>query len=258
MKIKFLFLISFCILFFSGFVINDSNDNSIVCVTYKMVKPQQADLDKMNKKLAEKDVSVDLKESIKKSNDLKYQLELELYYNKSKSLYKMVDAMEVNNDLSMIVAKISIGGDQIRFKDITKKEKMFQIETSGEKFNVTLPFEEYKWNISTESRILNGYKCFKATSYKEEFDKIRNRKNVFNPVVWFTPEIPTSFGPAGLDGLPGLVLEGSVDGRNFFCATKINFDYKPSITIERPSKGREVTEIEYLDIIGKMFEENNK
>ena len=65
------------------------------------------------------------------------------------------------------------------------------------------------------------------------------------PIVWFTPEIPIPFGPIGIDGLPGVVLEASEKGKMYFYATKIISDYKdPLITIEIP-KGKFITPEEY-------------
>lgn len=253
MKLKLFLILIFISTLFSSY--NYDEDN-ITCVTYKMLEPLKAENENINKKLNDENLPENLKISLKKTNEYKSQIELELYYNKTQSLYKIIDKMDTNDDFSLTVAKILLGGDQIRYKDLTKKEKLFQIETSGQKFNVNLPFDEYQWDISNESKLINGYKCFKATSYKEEFDKIRNRINRLNVVAWFTPEIPTSFGPAGLDGLPGLVLEGSTNGKLFLYATKINFDCNSKIKIERPINGKEVSENEYLDIIGKMFEKN--
>ena len=228
-----------------------------VCVTYKMALPIENQSNDAKIKFANNNVSDDLRKTIGKANELKYQIEFELYYNKNESLYKMVDALEVNNDLANRFAKILAGGKKIRYKNNVTKEKLYQIESSGEKFTVNLDFEEYLWNITSETKMINGYKCYKATSYKEEYDKIRDRKNSFYPVVWFTPEIPSSFGPDGLDGLPGLVLEGSANGKKFMYATKINLNYIDKIVIEKPSKGKNVTEKEYLDIITKIFKDIN-
>jgi GLPGLI family protein len=257
MKMTYFKTMLFLFFLFSTFNDKENKEVKIVCVTYKMVLPQEDQSDEAKTKLAQKNVSDDIKQTIRRAREIKYQIEFELYYNKNESLYKIVDALQINNDLASRIAKIQLGGNKIRYKNIFKKEKLYQIESSGEKFNVNLNFEEYIWDITSETKIINGYKCFKATSYKEEFDKIRNRKNSFYPVVWFTPEIPSSFGPEGLDGLPGLVLEGSTNGKTFMYATKVNFDYLGKLPIERPTKGKEVAEDEYLDIIARIFKSIN-
>ena len=78
-----------------------------------------------------------------------------------------------------------------------------------------------------------------------EYDYDDNKIMVPGPIVWFTPEIPIPFGPIGIDGLPGVVLEASEKGKMYFYATKIISDYKdPLITIEIP-KGKFITPEEY-------------
>jgi GLPGLI family protein len=231
---------------------NKEKEESITCVVYKIARPQ-LDPNRIIQK-SKINAPEELRARVKNSIEQMYNLEFELYYDKQKSLYKVSDRLEINN-VDAKSTKIISGGDKIRFKDIEAKEKMYQTEFDGQVFNITLPYEEYKWDITTETKIINGYKCYKATSMKKEYDKTRKRENVFYPVVWFTPEIPVSFGPNGLDGLPGLVLEGSPNGHKYYFATKIIFDYKGTEKIKRPVKGKEVTELEISDIMTKRVEE---
>ncbi|NME68857.1 GLPGLI family protein [Flammeovirga aprica] len=53
---------------------------------------------------------------------------------------------------------------------------------------------DISWNITEDSKMINGYKCFKAiTNY-----------GFYSIVAWFTPELPFSDGPYTFGGLPGL------------------------------------------------------
>lgn len=54
-----------------------------------------------------------------------------------------------------------------------------------------------KWTISTETKVILGYNCIKATG-------IRNEKNY---TIWYCPDLPAGFGPYMLTGLPGTILE---------------------------------------------------
>lgn len=229
---------------------NKVNDENITQVVYKIAKPQVD----TNRVKSNTNIPESFRSKFRNSMEQMYNIEFGLYYDKNKSLYKVSDRLEINKD-DAVLAKIFSGAGTKRFKDNERKEKMFQKEAYGQLFNVTIPYDEYKWNITTETKIINGYKCYKATSIKKEYDKTRKQEITLNPIVWFTPEIPASFGPNGLDGLPGLVLEGSSNGHLFFFATKINFDYKGTEKIERPTKGKEVTELEFLDIIATKLEE---
>ena len=70
----------------------------------------------------------------------------------------------------------------------------------------------------------------------------------FTPTVWFAPSLPYSFGPIGLDGLPGLVLEATFNGRIYYFATNIIFNDKSLLDIEKPKEGKYVTESEFKKI----------
>lgn len=148
-------------------------------------------------------------------------------------------------------------GNGVYYTDLKSRIKIKQIEL-GEKFNVSIPFEEYKWEISSESKMINGFKCYKATSHKETYIKWKNKLSITNPEVWFSPEIPFSYGPFGLIGLPGLVLEATLNGKVYYHATKIDLDYKEisRSKLEMPTKGKSVTESEMEEIQIKMIPEN--
>ncbi|MDW8348544.1 MAG: GLPGLI family protein [Bacteroidia bacterium] len=64
-------------------------------------------------------------------------------------------------------------------------------------YEPTLP--KLKWQIYPENKTIAHYNCQKAVTF------FRGRAWE----VWFTTEIPVSFGPWKLHGLPGLILEAS-------------------------------------------------
>ena len=71
-----------------------------------------------------------------------------------------------------------------------------------------------KWEITEETKKIDRFLCQKATA------SFRGR--VFN--AWFTSEVPISFGPWKLNGLPGLILEAYDTEKKFiFSAEKIEF-----------------------------------
>lgn len=61
------------------------------------------------------------------------------------------------------------------------------------------------WVLHNEEKLINNYKCFKATVEKT----VTNSKGTFKHTVtaWYCPEIPYNFGPNGYNGLPGLIFE---------------------------------------------------
>lgn len=70
----------------------------------------------------------------------------------------------------------------------SKKDKYLVADTS-KKFN---------WIFWDDMKLVLGYKCKPALTINEKND---------STLVWFTPEIPEPYGPAGFYGLPGLILE---------------------------------------------------
>jgi GLPGLI family protein len=83
-----------------------------------------------------------------------------------------------------------------------------------------IQYSKKDWALTKETKTIDGYVCFKATSV----NRITYKDKVFNhPVIaWYCPEIPYYFGPNGYSGLPGLILELTVRNVTFF-AQKINF-----------------------------------
>lgn len=83
-----------------------------------------------------------------------------------------------------------------------------------------LPVQEWEL-ISGETKTIEGYKCNKA--------KLKFRGSEFT--AYYTSAIPTTFGPWKFSGLPGLILEISLDGNsNFYWkATKVVYPYKEKV-----------------------------
>jgi len=81
--------------------------------------------------------------------------------------------------------------------DIVAKEILMHGGVLKNWFLVKDNFVPFKWNITSESKQIGGYKCIKATT------TYRGR----GWSAWFAPDLPSSFGPWKLRGLPGLILE---------------------------------------------------
>lgn len=88
------------------------------------------------------------------------------------------------------------------------------------------PIEEMTWVISDSTSNILGYECIKAeTDYHGR-----------HWTAWFSPEIPVSFGPWKLRGLPGLVLSAHA-GKGFeFIANGIQSSDRLITPIFNPEK----------------------
>jgi GLPGLI family protein len=190
-----------------------------------------------------------VQEIVKKTIEKKINASYILICNKTKSLYELSNKLSETENITS-----AYNTNKIYFKDLANKTKIFKSEETGTPTIVEVDFEQYKWEITTETKLINGYKCFKAKTNIRSISKFDNKEVIKNRVVWFTPEIPLSFGPEGFDGLPGLVLETSENDKFYMVATKIEFDTKKEIEIEKPKSNKTISEKEFNEIVGINFE----
>jgi len=116
-----------------------------------------------------------------------------------------------NNEATGVVKPSLIFEPYIRIDNQTKEILFFDVIGSNI-FLVKDNYTELSWNISAETKMIGGYKCTKALT------DFRGRQWI----AWFTTEIPLSFGPWKLYGLPGLILEAcDVSNRYNFKLIKI-------------------------------------
>lgn len=86
------------------------------------------------------------------------------------------------------------------------------------------PLSEIKWTIVEDSMAtVIGYECIMAVSdYHGRHWK-----------AWFAPEIPLSYGPWKLRGLPGLILRAEANGGFSFTATGLERTERPILPVYR-------------------------
>lgn len=72
---------------------------------------------------------------------------------------------------------------------------------------------EIEWQLTDSVKMVSGYRCHRAEA------EVYGRKWT----VWYAPEIPLSYGPYLLGGLPGLILE-AVDAEHLFVFTTVGIE----------------------------------
>lgn len=101
------------------------------------------------------------------------------------------------------------------------------------------PLEETAWQISTETKQLLSYTCQKASG------TVKGRAYT----AWFTTDIPASFGPWKLHGLPGLILEAYDNANRIrFTCTRIETDtaLPEGLSLNPPADATHTTNIAFL------------
>ncbi len=113
------------------------------------------------------------------------------------------------------------------FQSLTDNNVNVFDQSGSDYYTYTEPMDEMEWTIVDSTKIVLGYECIMATSnyHGREW------------TAWFSPEIPATFGPWKLHGLPGLILE-AVDADKIYlfeatglegCSKKISPLYSKSI-----------------------------
>ncbi|WP_088324687.1 GLPGLI family protein [Polaribacter tangerinus] len=143
------------------------------------------------------------------------------------------------------------GGGGVFYKNLINKEKINQIEFQN---NLYLKEDiKYDWKLTNERKQIGKYLCYKAFCIYKKYDEARGINIVQNYTVWYTLDIPFQFGPAGIDGLPGLVIIAQRDGY-YFIADNIKYINTPEkVLINKPKVGLEVSDKKFDSIIIKDF-----
>ena len=240
-----------------------------------------------------KDMTPEMQKMIEERMKSMFEKTFILNFDKSASIYKEEEKLDAPGQQGGGFKMMSsmMGGGGTYYKNTKEKRYSVDKEFMGKEFLVKDSLTTYKWNMESESRVIGGYTCYKATAVipasktdfrnfrpkkeeekkddgnKEEGKKeevVKEKKTSFMDEIdlpkeititaWYTPEIPLSQGPEAYWGLPGLILEIN-DGKTTVLCSKIVMNTKEKAEIKEPSKGKEVSQKEYDDIVVKKMEE---
>jgi GLPGLI family protein len=153
-------------------------------------------------------------------NESKDKITYELIFNDSLSNFKIKEQLEIENFNKIRFAAGLIFEGEFVFNK--KKDVLIKIISN---YNLVI-LNRQIWKITDETKKIDGFTCYKATTEKIVINS--KGKFVFPVTVWFTPELPFSFGPGNYFDLPGLILE--IQERNFVVfAKKINLNSNKKI-----------------------------
>lgn len=142
--------------------------------------------------------------------------------------------------------KVTSQGDQVVYN--IKNNTIFSSFNYKEQFYVKEIAIKHNWKIEKETKKIGRFKCIRATT------TFRGR----NYTAWFTTEIPISYGPWKLYGLPGLILEAYDTNKNVYWYFK-NVEYptenKENVNNIRKGKGEKKVTFLTLKQFGLKLEE---
>ncbi|WP_452600696.1 GLPGLI family protein [Pontimicrobium sp. MEBiC06410] len=194
-----------------------------------------------------------------------------LTFNKAESIFVEDEKLDAISGATDSWGKNFTAGDQ--YKNVKTNVLIQNQEFYGKRFLVKDKLQKIDWKLSTETKKIGDYNCYKATAtmptaslkwYSFSWSELRQKENqkegempMTAVEAWYTPQIPISQGPLEYWGLPGLILEVSADNTTMLCY-KITINPEEKVKIEAPDRGKEIAKLEYKEIIvSKMQEMRN-
>ncbi|MCD8412602.1 GLPGLI family protein [Tenacibaculum finnmarkense] len=164
-----------------------------------------------------------------------------LEFNKIKSIFYLSKSLETTDrDLYFFKKATNFYGEYHSLKGVMTNS----VNAYGEDFLVKRP--NYIWSISSTSKRIGKYLCYKATTTEQ----IHTSKGVFKKriIAWFAPEIPFNYGPRDYIGLPGLIIELQ-DGKRTYLLQEL----KSIIKIKTENKKGQKITLTKFNLIGKKI-----
>ncbi|WP_088324412.1 GLPGLI family protein [Polaribacter tangerinus] len=216
---------------------------------YKSFTKSTFKIKESNKDAKNDKLQAQIMEQLKKMNQKTYILT----FTKNESVFKQDVALKTPNPKAGGIQMISFGSgeNKIMYKNLKKQQYIHQTEIMGKVFLIKDDIKNLDWEVTTETKNIGNYTCYKATYSREAekstmkmvngvFDK-KTEKYIKTTTAWFTPQIPVSNGPKEYGGLPGLILEIN-DGPTTIMCSEIQMKNDKEITISVPKKGKKISQ----------------
>lgn len=171
--------------------------------------------------------------------DVSYTLQA----TQKEAIFQYEDFLENDNNANKMDAIMASSADGLFYTNIQNYSTVWQKEGAhGNYVRIKESDKLRNWQIKSEKKVINGYKCYKATQ-----KILLNNKLEILIEAWFAPDIPYSFGPKGYGGLPGLII--ALNERGFyFYASEIKTTSQTN-KINKPTKGKLLSWKEYQEIL---------
>jgi GLPGLI family protein len=118
-------------------------------------------------------------------------------------------------------------------------------EFMGKRYLIKREQNRIPWKLENDTKEIQGYAC-KSASYTDE----NNRKIK----AWYTEDIRIPLGPESFQGLPGLILEITVNEDDMVIrAEKIEWRALKKNELKAPKGGQEVTDEEYRVLLEEQM-----
>jgi GLPGLI family protein len=214
-------------MFFSTIVYSQMNSGKI---EYRIFMSDEED----------KTLTKDLKEYNKLAIEGSKMISFNLNFSDNKAEFisnNFLNSNETNNNLALVFSGF-LGDIYIDLSEDFYFESHNDVLGS---YIVKKEFKKLNWQLTKETKEIDGIVCYKAISTEIIVNKYGEFKHPL--IAWYSPSIPINLGPLGISGLPGLILEFS--RRNVvFGAKKVIINPNPKPIISKPNLDNLKTEEE--------------
>ena len=129
-----------------------------------------------------------------------------------------------NSDMAYSIATtIMVSGDKKYYSNSNNKTRLFEVVTGGISIHVTEDYNKYSWKILDQIRQIGDYTCWLAEGFYTKNTSCCGPEQV-RLTAWFAPSLSYPYGPMGIDGLPGLILEVTINDRLVSTYRALNVD----------------------------------
>lgn len=267
-------LFKLCLILFSATLFGQDFYGKVEYQTIQNKSKKEAvSISKESEKESAKDAIAGIdKEAFEEAMKKAFQKNYLLTFNKNEALFEEVVALEKPNPTQGgISVSISMSGDGDKYMNTKDKISYTEEDIFGDEFVIKDSLPKIAWEITNETKIIGDYNCVKATyvepvskndleAYERQQEKIKNGKTTLFQMkkpepqtitAWYTSEIPVSFGPNGVWGLPGLILQLENENYIYFC-TKVSLKNNEKVKIKIPNSGKVISKKEYEKYEKKM------
>ena len=274
----------YTLLFLSVFITSNAQKDFQGMAVYE-TKTSTSDIS--SRMQGNKEITPEMQKMIEERMKTMFEKTFVLNFDKSASIYKEEEKLDAPGQAQggMRMMSSMMGGGGTYYKNVKEKKYIVDKEFMGKEFLVKDSLPQLDWKMESETRVIGGYNCFKATAVrpvstsdfrnlkpkkqdeakvgevkKEDTSKKTNFMDEFELpkeitiTAWYTPEIPVNQGPESYWGLPGLILEVN-DGKTVILCSKVVLNAKEKAEIKAPTNGKIISQKDYDETVVKKMQE---
>lgn len=204
----------------------------------------------LNSEALNKIKDLKIREILSETNEKAEELDYILKFNKVESTFNVIEPMDFDGSMTTKLAIQAADGQGLRYTNLKSREYLYQNEVFRENFLISNSLDSIQWKLTNQSKMINGYKCYKAETIK----MVISSKEITSSTIeaWYAPELSLNFGPLGYAGLPGLIIQLNIGNYWTYYMTELDLSSSEPVIIKKPTKGKKITSFEFQELTKKL------